>query len=442
MLRINLSRSLFGSALALLAILLIIPLAEANPDIQHWSTGNGARVYFVHAPELPMVDIRVVFDAGSTRDGKLPGLAMLTSGMLEEGAGTLDADAIAERFDSLGANFSASSQRDMASASLRSLTERSLLDPALQTFALLLAKPSFPADALERVRRQMLTGLQSEEQDPGDIAERAFFTALYGKHPYASPPSGTMESVRAIARKDVLAFYQRYYVGRNAVVAIVGAVTRDEAERLAETAVGRLPEGQAAPALPAGPDLAEASKLHIDHPSSQTHVLMGEPGLRRGDADYFPLYVGNHILGGSGLVSRISEEVREKRGLSYSAYSYFLPMRAEGPFTLGLQTRNDKADEALEVLRQTLDQFVEKGPTEEELLAAKKNITGGFPLKVDSNSDILGYIAMIGFYSLPLDYLDTFNSRVEAVTSSQIHDAFARRVHPHRMVTVTVGGGA
>lgn len=442
MLRTNFPRSLFGGALALLAILFIIPLAEANPDIQHWQTGNGARVYYVQAPELPMVDIRVVFDAGSARDGKLPGLAMLTSGMLEEGAGTLDADAIAERFDSLGANFSASSQRDMASASLRSLTDQSLLEPALQTFALLLSQPTFPADALERVRRQMLTGLQSEEQDPGDIAERAFFKALYGTHPYASPPSGTLESVRAMTRQGVLAFYQRYYVGRNAVVAIVGAVTRDEAEHLAETAVGQLPEGQAAPALPAVQALTGDKQLHIDHPSTQTHVLMGEPGLRRGDADYFPLYVGNHILGGSGLVSRISDEVREKRGLSYSSYSYFLPMNVEGPFTLGLQTRNDKADEALRVLRQTLIQFVEEGPTEEELLAAKKNITGGFPLKVDSNSDILGYIAMIGFYGLPLGYLDTFNSRIEAVTSSQIRDAFTRRVHPERMITVTVGGGA
>jgi zinc protease len=164
--------------------------------------------------------------------------------------------------------------------------------------------------------------------------------------------------------------------------------------------------------------------------------------MRRGDPDYLPLYVGNHILGGSGLVSRISDEVREKRGLSYSAYSYFVPMRVAGPFTLGLQTRNENRAEALAVLRQTLARYVGEGPTDEELLAAKKNITGGFPLNIDSNSDILGYIAMIGFYGLPLDYLDTFNQRVEAVTAAQIRDAFARRVHPERMVTVTVGGGS
>jgi zinc protease len=436
------AKYLQGLILALLATLFIITSAEANPEIQHWRSANGARVFFVPAPELPMVDVRVVFDAGSARDGKLPGLAMLTSGMLEEGAGALDADAIAERFDSLGARFSADSQRDMATVSLRSLTEPTLLEPALQTFALLLAQPNFPAEALERVRRQMLTGLQHELQDPGAIASRAFYTALYGAHPYGIPPTGTEESVRAISREDVLAFYRRNYVARNAVVAIVGALSRSDAEALAETAVGRLPAGEAAPALPAAPSLGAAKVLHLDHPSSQTHLLMGEPGMRRGDPDYLPLYVGNHILGGSGLVSRISDEVREKRGLSYSAYSYFVPMRVAGPFTLGLQTRNENRAEALAVLRQTLARYVGEGPTDEELLAAKKNITGGFPLNIDSNSDILGYIAMIGFYGLPLDYLDTFNQRVEAVTAAQIRDAFARRVHPERMVTVTVGGGS
>jgi zinc protease len=428
-------------ATALLWLGLIISgFAQANPDIQHWRTANGARVYFVAAPELPMVDIRVVFDAGGARDAELPGLAMLTNGMLEEGAGELDADAIAERFDSLGARFSASSQRDMAIASLRSLTEPRLLEPALETFALLLRDPSVPTTALERVRRQMLIGLQAEEQDPGDVASKAFYRALYGTHPYASHPGGTRDSIGAIRRQDVLDFHRRYYVGRNAVVAIVGAVERAGAERLAEAAVGALPAGKAALPLPPVTPLEQALQQQIDHPSSQTHVLMGQPGMRRGDADAFPLYVGNHILGGSGLVSRISEEVREKRGLSYSAYSYFLPMRVEGPYQLGLQTRNESTPEALEVLQQTLSDFTAKGPTEEELQASKKNITGGFALKIDSNSDILGYIAMIGFYGLPLDYLDTFNQRVEAVTASQIRDAFSRRVHPDRMVTITVGG--
>ncbi|MCW8841750.1 MAG: insulinase family protein [Gammaproteobacteria bacterium] len=413
--------------------------ALAVPDIQHWRTDNGARVYFVEAPELPMVDIRVVFDAGAARGGGLPGLAMLTNGMLEEGAGGLDADTIARRFASLGARFSASSHRDMATAGLRSLTKPELLQPAMETFALLLSQPDFPAAALERVRKQMLTGLQHEEQQPDEIASKAFYRTLYGDHPYASPPGGTRASIEAISRDDVEAYYRRYYVGANATVAIVGAVDRGQAMQLAEQAVGGLKTGHPAETLHPVASLQEAQREHIDHPSSQTHVLMGQPGVSRGDPDYFPLYLGNHILGGSGLVSRISEEVREKRGLSYSAYSYFSPMRAKGPFVLGLQTRNETAGKALQVLRDTLVDFRSEGPTGEELEAAKRNITGGFALKVDSNSDILGYIAMIGFYQLPLDYLERFNERVEAVTAAQIRDAFRRRVNPETMVTVTVG---
>lgn len=426
-------------ALLLLPGLLIGGVALANPAIQHWQTANGAQVYFVEAPELPMVDIRVVFDAGSARDGRQPGLAMLTSGMLEEGAAGLDADTIARRFEDLGAQFSAGAYRDMATVGLRSLTKEAILKPALKTFTQVLSKPDFPQKALQRVRKQMLTGLQQQEQDPGSIASRAFYGALYGNHPYAAPSEGTIASVRGMQRRDLIDFYRRYYVARNAVIAIVGALDTGEAKRTAEEVTAGLAAGSHAAELPQPAALEQAETLHIEYPSTQTHILMGQPGVARGDADYFALYVGNHILGGSGFGSRITEEVREKRGLSYSAYSYFSPMRAAGPFVLGLQTRNDSADKALQVLRETLEKFRNEGPTAKELDAAKKNITGGFPLKVDSNSDILGYIAMIGFYGLPLDYLDNFNANIEAITLQQIRDAFQRRVDPTHMVTVTVG---
>jgi zinc protease len=167
---------------------------------------------------------------------------------------------------------------------------------------------------------------------------------------------------------------------------------------------------------------------------------MGQPGISRDDPDYFPLLVGNHILGGGGLVSRISDQVREKRGLAYSAYSYFAPMHVAGPFTAGLQTRNEKANAALDVLKDTLSKFIAKGPTADELSSAKKNITGGFALNLDSNSKIVDNLASIAFYKLPLDYLDTYNQRIEAVTADQIRDAFRRRIHPQDMVTVMVGG--
>jgi zinc protease len=178
----------------------------------------------------------------------------------------------------------------------------------------------------------------------------------------------------------------------------------------------------------------------IDFPSSQTHLYAGQPGMSRGDPDYFPLYVGNHILGGSGLVSILMHEVREKRGLSYSVYSYFAPMAERGPMILGLQTKNTQADEARGVLLDTLQRFVDQGPTDDELEAAVKNITGGFPLRIASNSNIVQYLAMIGFYDLPLDYLDQFTGRVSAVTKEQIRDAYQRRVHPDRLAVVLVGG--
>ncbi len=416
----------------------------ANPDIQHWETKNGARVYYVEAAELPMVDIRVVFDAGSARDHGRGGLAVMTNAMIGEGAGqgetSLDTDAIAERFDSVGASFSVDALRDMAIISLRSLTEPRRLQPAVDTLALVLNRPSFPADAFERLRSQAITGLRYEQQSPGTIASKAFYAALYGDHPYAAPSNGTIDSVQALTRQDLIDYYSRYYVARNALVAIVGKVDRRQAEQLAEQIVGTLPAGGAAAPLPPVRALSTAKALHKEHPSSQTHVLVGQPGMRRGDPDYFPLYVGNHILGGSGLVSRISDEVREKRGLAYSAYSYFMPMRAAGPFILGLQTRNDQTPVALQVLNDTLQRFVEQGPSSAELEAARKNITGGFALNIDSNKDIVGYLSMIGFYHLPLDYLDRFKERIEAVTLEQIKDAFRRRIQPDRLVTVTVGG--
>lgn len=428
--------------LVLLLWMLASSAQAARIDIQHWETANGARVYFVPAMELPMVDVQIVFDAGSARDGAHPGLAQLASRMLGEGAGDMDADDIAERFAALGAQFSTDAQRDMAVLDLRSLSDEAYLGPALDTLATVVRSPAFPPPALERERKRLLIDLRTAEQSPGDIADNAFFHAVYGSHAYGSPMLGSNESVEALTRGDLESFHRDYYVARNAVIAIVGALSRAQAEQVAERALGSLPSGSAAARVAGVTGERQAQRIHIDFPSSQTHVLAGQPGMSRLDPDYFPLYVGNHVLGGSGLVSRVSEQVREKRGLAYSAYSYFSPMRAEGPFILGLQTRNDQAEQALAVLFDTLTAFIDEGPTDKELVAAKKNITGSFPLRIASNRNIVGNLAVIGFYGLPLDYLDTFSDRVEAVSGDQIRDAFRRRIDPATMVTVTVGQSA
>ncbi len=422
------------------AMLLPVAAAVAGPEIQHWKTENGSRVYFVSAPQLPMVDIRVVFDAGSTRDGERPGLAVMTNGLLDAAAGELGEEEIAERLEGLGAQLTNSAQRDMALLGLRTLSDARYLDPAMEILATILSQPRFPDKIFQRERKRMLIGLRAEQQSPASVASKAFYRAVYGDHPYGSPSNGTVESLQALQRDELEKFHKQYYVAANAIVAIVGDLSRDQAQALAERLVEKLPAGEAAPDLPEVKPLSMPVKKVIPFPSSQTHILVGQPGMTRTDPDYLALYVGNHILGGSGFGSRIMAEIREKRGLAYSAYSFFMPMRHKGPFQIGLQTRNDKAEEADRVLQETLQKFIEQGPTGKELEAAKKNITGGFPLRIDSNRDILGYIAMIGFYNLPLDYLDTFSQRVEAVTLQQIRDAFRRRIDPEKMATIMVGG--
>ena len=421
-------------------ICLFTTLAQATPSIQHWETANGARVLFVEAHDLPMVDVRVVFDAAAARDAGAAGLARLTSTLLDQGAGGLNADQIASGLENLGAELSTGSEKDMAWLSFRSLSESDLLQPALALFKKVLTAPEFPAADFERERQRMLVSAQYRKQKPGSIASENYYKLLYGDHPYASQAGGDETSLKAIKREQLKAFYQQYYVAKNAVVAVVGDLDKAQAMKLVNDLLAPLPAGQHAPALPDVPPLKKSVRKFISHPSTQSHVLMGQPGTYRGDPDYFTLYVGNFILGGSGLVSRISEEVREKRGLSYSAYSYFSPMAKPGPYTLGLQTKNDKRDEAIKVLRDTLQTYLDKGPTEKELVAAKKNITGGFPIRVSSNSKIVEYLAMIGFYGLPLDYLDTFTDNIEAVSRDMIIDAYKRRIHPDKMVTVIVGG--
>lgn len=422
---------------ASLVLMLSLPV-QASVEIQHWQTANGARVYFVPAPELPMVDVRVIFDAAGARD-KLPGVALMTNGLMAEGAAGMDADEIADAFAAVGANFSTSSHRDMSVVNLRSLTQADLLDPALATAAKVIQRPDFPDEALERERKRLLIALQGEKQSPGAIASDTFFSAIYGDHPYADDPKGNEDSVKQIQRRHLMAHHERYYVGKNAIVALVGDLKRDQAEQLAERLVGKLPAGKAAPPIPEVEPLKQAQRIVKAFPSSQTHLLLGQPAIERGDPDFFALYVGNHVLGGSGLVSRLSEEIRDKRGLAYSSYSYFSPMRQRGPFRMGLQTRNDQAEQALDIVKQTLVTFMDKGPTAEELEAAKKNIIGGFALNLDSNSKIVENIAMIGFYGLPLDYLDTYTDKVEAVTIAQIKQAFDRHVDPETLVTVMVG---
>ena len=429
------------SGIFAIALLLASGLAVAVPAIENWRTANGVPVYFIPARELPMVDAQILFNAGSIRDGERPGLAKLTNALLEEGAGDWSADQIADRLDRVGARFSAGSRRDSAWISLRGLVDPRYLQPAVETVARLLKDPAFAPDAVERVRQQMLTALQERAQSPGAIAQDAFFKALYGDHPYGSPPEGTTASVNAITRADIQSFQRRYYTAANAVVAIVGDLDRPGAEQLANALVGGLPIGEAAPPPPPAPPVPASQTIRVPHPSSQSHILIGQTGVSRADPDYYALYLGNHVLGGNGLVSQLSQEIREKRGLAYGAYSAFSPMRQAGPFLINLQTRNDQVDTALQVAQTTLREFTANGPGAQALEEARQNITGGFALDLAGNGKLAGALGSIAFYGLPLDYLQNYIGTVNGITLAQVKTAWQRHVQPDKLITVIVGGG-
>lgn len=414
-------------------------LALATLPIQHWQTPAGVRVYFIESHDLPILDVSVDFNAGSSTDTlEKSGRASLTLQLLNLGAGGLSEDQIAKALADVGAQLGGHFDQDRAGMSLRTLSSERERKQALEILARVIQRPEFPENALEREKVRVIAGLKESDTRPGNIADRALMKMLYGSHPYGLRGSGEIESVGAIQRKDLVDFYQSRYVAAGAVVAIMGDVSRAEATAIAEALTKDLPQSGIATALPAvTAPLAETRR--ISHPATQSHILLAYPGLRRDDPDYIPLFVGNYVLGGGGFVSRLLDEIRQKRGLAYSAHSYFSPLRQAGPFTIGLQTKKEQADEALKLTRKVLADFVADGPTQKELLAAKQNIIGGFPLRIDSNAKIMGYLALIGFYNLPLTYLDDFVQAVDQVTVAQIREAFQRRIRPEGMVTVVVG---
>ena len=412
----------------------------ATPNIQHWQSASGASVLFVEDHNIPMLDVAVSLPAGSSFDAAdKTGVAGLTHQLLSLGAEGLSEDDISRGMADLGAQFGGSFDQDRASLSLRTLSRESVRDKALDIMARVLQQPLFPEAILLREKARLIAALKEAETKPESIADKAFQKAVYGKHPYGYPVSGEISSVENITAQNLNDFYRSHYLANSAVVAIMGDVSRVEAEKIALQLTEKLPTSATPPALPDVVMHIPASEQRISHPATQSHILIGEPGIERGDPDYFALYVGNHILGGGGFTSRLVNEVREKRGLAYSVYSYFIPLKQPGAFQIGLQTKKEQADEALKLVRDTLTKFISQGPTDKELQAAKQNIIGGFPMNIDSNRKILNYLSMIGFYHLPLTYLDDFTKQIEQVTVAKIRAAFARHVNPQAMATVIVG---
>ena len=421
--------------------------AQAGIPIQHWVMPNGARVYLVEAPGLPMVDVQIDFDAGARRDpANQAGLASATAEMMSKGvaamggAPAMDENVLGEAWADLGATLSLNASNDRFSVNLRSLTRTELLDGAVQLAARQLAHPSFPTAVWQSERERWQASLAEAKTQPAYVAGRAFAAAVYGTHPYGHDT--TPAHLQAIEVGHLRAFHARYVQACQARVSIVGALNRAQAQARVTQLLAGLPQTKACATLPGVPEvqaLARAQDIAIPFESAQAHVFIGQPGIARQSPDFLALTVGNYVLGGGGFVSRLTEQVREKRGMSYSVSSYFSPSMHAGAFRIALQTRANQAAQAVQVAREVLADFVQRGPTEAEVQAAKDNLIGGFALRLDSNRKLLDNVSNIAWYDLPLDYLDTWSDKVQRLTAADIQAAFARTLQPERMVTVVLG---
>ena len=423
--------------------------AWAILPIQHWTQPSGAQVWLVESPNIPMVDVQVMFDAGARRDPQeQAGLSTAVSMMLDKGVKAegklpaLDENALGEAWADLGASFGASVDRDSFEFSLRSLTEPELLQRSVELASRQMANPSWPEQIWQRVRARWTAAIAESNTRPGTVAGKAYAQAVYGAHPYGQ--RATAESLQRVDTKAMQNFYRDMFQACRAKVSVVGAVDRAQADTLVQQLLSRLPkdDGKGCAPLPAVqevPVLEAAKDIRIPFASAQAQVLIGQPGIKRNDPDFFALLVGNHILGGGGLVSRLMEEVREKRGLTYGVSSSFSPGLHAGAFTVGLQTRPDQAEQARQVAHETLKKFIAEGPTEQELRDAKDNLVGSFALRIDSNRKLLANVANIAWNDLPLDYLDHWTDRIEALTVDEVRSAMQRAIQPDRMVTVVLG---
>jgi zinc protease len=394
-----------------------------------------------------MVDIEVSIDAGDRYDpvGK-SGVADMVAGLMNYGArgekGLLMEAQIADEIADLGANIGLSVGGERAILRIRSLSRKDLRDRAVQLAAAMLSSPSYDPKIVEREKQRTITSLREAETKPEFVLERRFKKSVYGNYPLAESPS--VQSVGSVNVNDLKQFHKQFYRGDRMIVSIVGDVDRTQAAEIVQTLLKQIPQsGQAIAKLPdlqRSPIEALAQReVQIPFDTQQAHIAMGMTAVARNNPDYFPLLVGNYILGGGGFVSRLMSEVREKRGLAYSVFSYFAPGKENGIFQAGLQTKNDQAVLALDVMSTTIAQFIADGPTPSELEAAKSNLINGYPLRIDNNRKLLDNVSSIAWNDLPLDTMDVWTKQVEAVTLEQVKASFQKYLAMDRMKIVVLG---
>ena len=432
---------------ACLLVFGLLPAAQAILPIEKLDSYKGARAYLVQTTSLPMVDIEISIDAGDRYDpATKSGLATVAGQLMNYGAksnaGLLSEAQIADEIADLGANLGVSVSGERAVMRIRTLSRKDLRDRAVLLASAMLSAPTYDAKILAREKQRMTTALLESETKPESVLERRFRKSVYGSYPLANSPS--VQSVANINAADLQQFHKQFYRSDRMIVSIVGDVSKAEAaeivQRLLQNVaqsgppIAQLPEFERSPVEP-----LSQREVTIPFDSQQAHIAMGMTAVTRSNPDYFPLLLGNYILGGGGFVSRLMSEVREQRGLAYSVFSYFAPGKDVGIFQAGLQTKNDQATLALEVMSSTIAQFIANGPTQTELDAAKANLINGYPLRIDNNRKLLDNVSSIAWNNLPLDTMDLWTKQVEVVSLEQVRLAFQKYLAMDRMKIVVLG---
>ncbi|WP_170376163.1 M16 family metallopeptidase [Ruegeria atlantica] len=420
----------------LIAVVIALP-AWAEIEIEEVTSPGGITAWLVEDHSIPFTALELRFRGGTSLDepGKR-GAIYLMSGLIEEGAGDMDARTYARELESLAASFRYNASDDSVSISAQFLTEnRGEVIDLLRTT---IHEPRFDEDAVERVKAQILSGLRSDQTDPNDIAGRNFAQMAYGDHPYGSEGKGTIESVSALNRDDVVTAYDNVFAKDRLYVGAVGDITPDELGALLDTLLADLPEagkpipGRADVDIPGG-----VSVVEFDTP--QSVALFGHAGIDRDDPDFFAAFVLNHILGGGGFESRLMQEVREKRGLTYGVATYLVPKDLASVYLGSVSSANDRIAEAVEVIRDQWARAATEGVTQKELDDAKTYLTGAYPLRFDGNGPIAGIMVGMQMENLPIDYIATRNDKVNAVTLDEVNRVASELLDPEGLHFTVVG---
>ena len=425
-------------ALATLVFVALASLPARAIEIQEITSPGGIKAWLVEDHSIPFTALSLMFRGGASLDapGKRGQMSLMTA-LLEEGAGEMDSVQYAEAVEGLGAQNRFDVGDDALTVNARMLTENR--DQAAELLRQALAEPRFDPDAVERVRAQLQAVIRSEATSPNAIASKELARLAWGEHPYATSINGTRETVAALTRDDLVAAKDRILARDRVVVAAAGDITAEELGKLIDAVLGGLPEQGSAPL----PDRARLQLTGgvtvIDWDSPQTVVSFAQPGLPMSDPDYFAAFVADHILGGGGFSSRLMDEIREKRGLTYGV-STGLANGVYGETWQGdMASANDKVAEAVGLIRQEWDRFAKGGVTEKELADAKTYLTGEYALRFDGNGKIAGILAGMQLIGLPADYVNTRNGKIEAVTAADVQRVGQRLLHSDQIRFVLVG---